>query len=229
MSEEEIGYPSRPAIPQAARQRSSPVPDLPAQRTDAYADLRAYGKILSKRRWTLLTTALVMTTLVAIYSYKQKPVYRATAEVEVDSETPGVQSVNSVYAPVPTDPAFLETQVDVLTSGNLAWQTIQKLQLDLDPAFNPLKTSREDDSSNDFQDRKEQLIGRFENSLEVDLTPGSRMIKVSFESTDPRLAARVANDLVGNYREYNFRARYDATRQASGWMREQLDELKARV
>lgn len=229
MSEEETGLPSRPTISQMDRPRSSPVLDLQPRGMDSYADLRAYGKIFSKRRWTILTTALVMTTLAAIYSFKEKPVYRATAEVEVDSETPGVQSVNSVYASVPTDPTFLETQVDVLTSGNLAWQTIQKLKLDRDPSFNPLDSGRPQESGDHSLDQKERLIRRFESSLEVDLVPGSRMIKVSFESLDPRLAAGVANALVGNYREYNFLAKYDATRQASGWMSEQLDELKARV
>src|SRR5260370_41728095 len=59
--------------------------------------------------------------------------------------------------------------------------------------------------------------------------PGSRVVQVSFESTDPAVAARVANSLVDNYLDYNFREKYDATRQASGRMEEQLDELKAKV
>jgi capsular exopolysaccharide synthesis family protein len=55
------------------------------------------------------------------------------------------------------------------------------------------------------------------------------MVEVIFESTEPQLAARVANALVNNYSEYNFHQKYDATRQASGWMEQQLDELKAKV
>lgn len=229
MSEEETASPSQSMLSHEDRPRPSTVLDLQPQTTDSYADLRAYGRILSKRRWTILTTALVVATLAAIYSYKQKPVYRATAEVEVDSETPGVQSVNSAYQSVPTDPTFLQTQVDVLTSGNLAWQTIQQLKLDRHPAFNPSASRAPGASGDPSLEQKERLIRRFETSLAVDLVPGSRMIKVSFESTDPRLAAEVANALVSNYREYNFLAKYDATRQASGWMRQQLDELKASV
>jgi capsular exopolysaccharide synthesis family protein len=57
----------------------------------------------------------------------------------------------------------------------------------------------------------------------------SRMIEVTFDSTDPKFAARAANALVNNYNEYNFHQKYDATRQASGWMEQQLDELKAKV
>jgi succinoglycan biosynthesis transport protein ExoP len=229
MSEEVRWSTSQPALPEKADLHSYPVLELQREGMDPYAYLRAYGRILSKRRWTILTTALAVATLVAIYSYKEKPVYRATAEVEVDSETPAVQSVNSVYETVPTDPTFLQTQVDVLNSGNLAWQSIQQLKLDRDPALIPSGAGRQGASEETLTAQKARMIGRFEGSLNVDLVPGSRMIKVSFESTDPQLAARVANALVRNYREYNFLAKYDATRQASGWMSEQLNELKAKV
>ena len=229
MSEKESEPPFRPFLPPTAVPPSLSVLDLRPESVDPYAHLRAYGRIISKRGWTILTTALVVGALAAIYSYKQKPVYRATAEVEVDSETPGVQSVNSVYATVPTDPTFLQTQVDVLTSGNLAWQTIQQLKLDRDPAFNPPASGGPQAPEGPSLEQKVRMTRRFEKSLQVDLVPGSRMIKVSFESIDSRLASTVANALVSNYREYNFLAKYDATRQASGWMGEQLDELKAQV
>jgi succinoglycan biosynthesis transport protein ExoP len=229
MSEEEKWPACQPELPQKSELRSYPVLDLQPGAADPYAYLRAYWRILSKRRWTIFTTALVLTTVVAIYSYKEKPVYRATAEVEVDSETPDVQSVNSVYQTAPTDPTFLQTQVDVLNSGNLAWQTIQQLKLDREPAFNPVSPRQAGAPEQTSTAQKAQLIGRFQQLLNVDLVVGSRMIKVSFESTDPRLAAEAANALVSNYREYNFLAKYDATRQASGWMSDQLNELKAKV
>src|SRR2546425_8767380 len=34
---------------------------------------------------------------------------------------------------------------------------------------------------------------------------------------------------VYNYQEYNYHKNYEATRKASGWMEQQLDELKAKV
>jgi len=55
------------------------------------------------------------------------------------------------------------------------------------------------------------------------------MIEVTFESTDPKLAATVANALVSNYAEYSFHTKYDATRQASGWMEQQLDEWQKAI
>ena len=69
----------------------------------------------------------------------------------------------------------------------------------------------------------------FRRALHVQKVRDSHVVNVSFESADPELSARVANSLADNYIESNFRQKYDATRQASGWMEQQLDELKAKV
>src|SRR5438552_2220071 len=47
--------------------------------------------------------------------------------------------------------------------------------------------------------------------------------------TDPQLAARVVNAHIENFREDNFRSRYEAIAQASSWLSDQLDELKLKV
>ena len=226
---EERWSPSEPLLPERSGQHAYPVLDMQCERVDSYTYLRAYGRILLKRRWTLFATALAIATVAAAFSYKEKPVYRATAQIEVDSETPGVQSVSSLYQTVPADPTFLPTQADVLNSDRLAWQTIQQLKLDRDTAFNPSASEGRAVSEETSAARQARLIRRFEKCLQVDLVAGSRVIKVNFESTNPQSAARVANTLVSNYREYNFLTKYDATHQASGYMRKQLDDLKAKV
>ena len=55
------------------------------------------------------------------------------------------------------------------------------------------------------------------------------MVLVSYESTDPGQAALVVNTLIKNFIESNFQTKYNATRQATGWMETQLDELKLKV
>jgi polysaccharide biosynthesis transport protein len=206
-----------------------PILDVEAESLDTYSYLRAYWQVLLKRRWTILTAAFVLTILVTIYSFKVKPTFQATGRVEVDAETPQFQSVDHDDRLMPTDNAFLQTQVDVLSSDNLAWRTIQQLKLDADPGFNPAPpplASRRAETPSAVQAR---LIRKFKDNLHVELVRDSRMVQVSFDSPDPDLASRVVNALVGNYIEYNFMTKYEATRQASGWMEQQLDELKAKV
>jgi uncharacterized protein involved in exopolysaccharide biosynthesis len=69
--------------------------------------------------------------LTAIYNYKMPPIYRATVSIEVATEYPQLQSINDLYRQNPEgeDSAFLATQIQVLRSDNLAWQTIEQLGL----------------------------------------------------------------------------------------------------
>jgi capsular exopolysaccharide synthesis family protein len=190
--------------------------------------LGAYWHILLRRRWTILSVVAILATLGAIASFRMKPIYRSTASVEVDSETPQIQTLNDSYQQMPMDQDFLRTQIQVLKTDSLAWRTIEQLRLGENPSFAaPEKTDQND--SNYAERRKMRLIRTFRTNLAVELVPGSRVVQVSFESQDPALAARVSNTLVDNYLDYNFREKYDATRQASGRMEEQLDELKAKV
>ena len=72
-------------------------------------------------------------------------------------------------------------------------------------------------------------VAAFKGNLKVERPKDTRMVLVSYESTDPRQAATVVNTLVKNYIENNFKTKYDATRQATGWMEQRLDELKLKV
>ena len=222
---EELAPPER-GFPERVNHRLDPVIDLGAEGSDSYSYIRTYWLILLKRRWTILTVALVVATLVAIVSFKMQPVYEATARVELEAETPQIQSLNDLYRNVPTDEVFLQTQVNVLKSENLALRTVQQLGMGEKAEFGGGGERPQADSQTAAQNR---VIKKFGEHLRVKVMISSRMLEVTFESTDPQLAAGVANALVNNYSEYNFYQKYDATRQASGFMEQQLDELKAKV
>ncbi|MBI4166168.1 MAG: polysaccharide biosynthesis tyrosine autokinase, partial [Acidobacteria bacterium] len=130
---------------------------------------------------------------------------------------------------LPTNDIFIETQVEIIQTDQLAWRTIQQLRLGEDPAFIRNTKFLEANGADGRALLQTQLIKAFYDHLFVTLVRRTRVVEVKFESSDPQLAAQVANSLVNNYIEYNFRKKYDATRQASGWMEQQLDELKAKV
>ena len=177
--------------------------------------LLACWNVLSKRRLTICITAFLLTAAVAIISFRMTPVYRATARLEIEPETPLLQA-NSDYQRADADEVFLQTQIQVLRSENLAWQTIQQLHLS------------QDSSSTDPAIQKIQSIGKFLGGLNVEVVPKTRMLSVGFESSNPTLAAQSANALITNYLDYNFRQKYDAIRR-SGWLEQQLSEMKQKV
>jgi len=220
--------PLEPGLPERSFARQYPAAPLGGDGSEISSYLRTYWHILLKRKWMILATAFVVTTLVAIFAFKTKAVYQAVSKVAVEAEPAQFQAVQNLDQTQPTDSTFLQTQVSVLSSNDLAWATIEQLHLDENPEFAPVASkgasnSRAPDAAETY------WIQVFQNALSVQLLNGTRIIQVSFESPDPRLAARVVNALVANYAEYNFRTKYDSTRQASAWMEQRLDEMKARV
>jgi polysaccharide biosynthesis transport protein len=200
--------------------------DETAYNLHANKPLSVYWYILSKRRWTILTIAVVLTAIVAVVSFLMTPVYEATAHLEIEPETPLLQSQSSsdAYQKVDADDLFLQTQIQVLKSANLAWQTIEELKL-----ASHLGGAPADGAPTQVSDRRKvQLIGAFDGRLKVEQVPKTRMLAVGFQDRDPQLAARVATTLVNNYLEYNFREKDEAIRR-SGWMEQQLESLKEKV
>ena len=224
-----IGEPEgRELVPREFPAQSAPARALPAMEASIvtaqdYVSLATYWHTLMKRRWTIVTVAIVVTVLAAIISFRMEPVYKATARVQVEAETPLIQSLQDLFQKTTADDEFVQTQIQVLKSENLAWRTIEDLNLPTS-LIKPKKLAKIAPEK-----RKVKLIDAFKKKLDVELTPKTRMLAVSYEDPDPQLAARVATTLANNYIDYNFRQKYEATRQASGWMEQQLDELKAKV
>ncbi len=191
-----------------------------------------YLLILRKHQWLILSFMLAVVTIVAIATFRMQPVYQATARVEIDRENanilpfPGTDS----YDYMMDLENYIETQSKILTSETLALQTIRNNNLSSRPEFASPNGPSEAIASGSLanQKRPPELAG-FLGSLSVKRVPSSRLMDVSFESTDPQLAARIVNAHIASYIEQNFRSKYEATTQASTWLADQLGELKIRV
>ncbi len=214
-----------PLTPLTPRPTTRP-PNVDLEQVDAFGQLRATWDILLKHQWLILLTAFVLTVVVAVYSYRLKPVYQATARVDVEAEEPLLQSLNDLFRTEQADDSFLSTQIAILQSDNLAWETIQELGLAKPAAPDQ---SAESGVLGTSSDARNAAVASFRSRLSVQRPKDTRMVLVSYESADPHEAANVVNTLVKNFTENNFKTKYDATRQATGWMEQRLDELKVKV
>jgi succinoglycan biosynthesis transport protein ExoP len=191
-----------------------------------------YLLILRKHQWLILSFMLAVVTIVAIATFRMQPVYIATARIEMDRENANIlpfQSADS-YDYMMDLENYIETQSKILTSETLALQTIRNSGLTARPEFSSPDGPSEAVAIGSLanQKRPPELAG-FLGSLSVKRVPSSRLMDVSFESTDPLLAARIVNAHIATYIEQNFRSRYDATTRATSWLTDQLDELKIKV
>lgn len=220
-----------PKLPEAAHAPAGQVFDIEAQEFDSFGYLRIYWNIISKRRWTIISAAFIVTLLVAIATFKMTPIYEATVRLDIEADTPQIQSLNDLYRDngAYADGDFIGTQIQVLEGVSLAERTIEHSGLLNDPKWVAALHPSSGPLSTPFTNSPDGLVESFRRCLHVQKVRDSHVVNVSFESADPILSAKVANSLADNYIENNFRQKYDATRQASGWMEQQLDELKAKV
>jgi len=63
--------------------------------------------------------------------------------------------------------------------------------------------------------RREELIGGFEANLKVKQVENSRLIAITYTSTDPVQAANIANEIVKDYRAYLLSSNYGASQDVS--------------
>src|SRR5438132_8432974 len=153
-----------------------------------------YLLILRKHQWLILSFMLAVVTIVAIATFRMQPVYVATARIEIDRENANIlpfQGAES-YEYMMDLENYIETQSKTLTSETLALLTIRNNALSTRPEFSSPNGPSEAVASGSLANQKRPPeLAEFLGSLSVKRVPNSRLMDVSFESTDPQLAARI--------------------------------------
>src|SRR5215510_11274907 len=170
-----------------------------------------YLLILRKHQWLILSFMLAVVTIVSIATFRMQPVYVATARIEIDKENSNIlpfQGADSYDVMVDTD-NYIETQAKILTSETLALQTIRNNGLAPRPEFAGSGGISEVVANGNLANQKRPPeLAEFLGNLSVKRVPNSRLMDVSFESTDPQLAAHTVNAHIATYIEQNYRSKY---------------------
>src|SRR5580704_1868418 len=191
-----------------------------------------YLLILRKHKWLILSFLLAVVTIVTIATFRMQAVYVATARIEIDPSSANIlpfQGMDPYGYEMDVD-NYIETQSKILTSETLALQTIRSSGLGARPEYASPNGPSEALAIGSLENQKRPSeLGAFLGSLGVKRVPNSRLMDVTFESTDPQFAARTVNEHIKNFQEQNIRGRYDETTRATTWLHDELDELKIKV
>ncbi|MCW6511078.1 polysaccharide biosynthesis tyrosine autokinase [Lichenifustis flavocetrariae] len=175
---------------------------------------------LVRRHWPLfvLLPALLLGCGVA-YLVVTPPVYVAQATMVLDVLKVHAFQQQSANSDQPEDAVAIQTQLEVLRSDAIATAVVKSLQLQNDPEF---VRSREGLSDEQAQAIATKAVA---NSLVVSRVPATYAVMIGFQSHDPEKAARVANATVDAYVSDQLDAKFQATRRASVWLQDRLNEL----
>ena len=206
--------------------------------------LRDYWNVILKRRWVVLSSLLIVLGTVLIGTLKQKPTYRGTVLLEIVPEEPNVLNFKEILQinAINVD-SYLQTRYKLLQSRSLADRVVRRLELYRRPEFYKGKAlfgfvERDPDpvpsrnTNEEIQTIKEAYGNSIKNFLDrIGISPvrGSNLVEASFDSQDPAMAARIANQLASEFIEQNLDVKWEATEKASEWLSRRLGGLKAKL
>ncbi len=112
----------------------APAAAAPAHQS-AEIHLRDYVALVMKRKWLILSLAVVVTSLVAIQMYRLPSIYEATTTIQIEQRNRSVLQSRDLVINAPSDPAYWSTQLKLIENPELARQVILTLDLQNNPAF----------------------------------------------------------------------------------------------
>ncbi|HLP46156.1 MAG TPA: GumC family protein, partial [Candidatus Kapabacteria bacterium] len=196
--------------------------------------LEEYWELIKRRKNILVYFSLFVVAVAMAWTFMQAPVYEAKGTLMIDPDQRNVLMFPDAYALQNSImDEYLVTQVKILKSRTLARSVLEDLRI-LGESGSPKKTSFEPASLLSFFKKKEiskdgemtAAINGFLGILAVEIIPDSRLVEVSYTSTNPELCAKVVNTLFDKYINFNLRIKTESIQLASEFLTTQIDDLR---
>ncbi len=179
--------------------------------------IKDYISILRRRKWIAISFFLITVTAVTVATFSQKRVYRATATVIVDAESPDVLSVKDVVKLGESNyfayRDYIETQQEIIRSRRTAHHVMNNLKLggmeEFKKSIDPIQT----------------LLKK----LHVALIRNTRILTIHVDDRDPKQASMIANEFARVYANSNITLKMKMSRDAEEWLRQEVEEQKKKV
>lgn len=208
--------------------------------------LRFWRRSFEKHRWAIVLLTLLVGAVTTFVVYSLTPIYRATATLYIEPAKSKVVSIEEVYSGISGNREHIQTQVEILKSRELVQKLVKRLKLTTDPAIDPRQKPPAlnlsilwrkwipagwlpEEPPPSEEALNDSVIRSVLSDLDVQLVRLSFLIRVSFESTDKNLAAKVANTLAEVYIEDDLESRLQMTQKAASWLTGRVKGLRETV
>lgn len=220
-------------------------------------DLGYYYHLIKNRWFYISAFTLLCTAISVLFVMSITPSYKATATLLIESSQKKAISIEEVVGIDTRAKEYYQTQFEILKSNNVAQRVIDKLKLTSVAEFNPAVSdapptivdelkqtikqlplmqahySKKEPIQLDAQAEQEALNRKvlqvFKSKLTISPIRKTQLVHISFESSDPKLAADIANAVGQAFIENNLESKLLATEQATSWINQRLAELKGKL
>ena len=185
-------------------------------------DLQSIIRILNENRKLILAAAIAGLIGGLIVTLMTPKMYRADVTLEVNA--PKVEILNEKDggdAPASTSWDFIATQVGLLRSRSLAERVAQDLNLASDPAIVG--------KGGTPATRLRSATGVVAGGLSAEVPEDGQLIRYSYVSTNPELAAKVANGIADGFINSSLQRRFDASNYARNFLLQQINKTRGEL
>jgi len=209
-------------------------------------DFRFYWSAFLRNKWLIMFFTALVTTLAIIYSLTAVPIYASNATLLLESQKANIISVEDLVSSEQESKDYYGTQYAILRSRALAARALDYLEKSDDVSqeqlakmlsiSSPISVIADGSISGDasLADRLDKakynrIINRFREPLKITPVVNTKLVKISYESADPKFAAIAANAVAKQYIENTIEQRRSRRGDASAWMDSRVQELKAKL
>ncbi|MEA3489428.1 MAG: polysaccharide biosynthesis tyrosine autokinase [Candidatus Omnitrophota bacterium] len=154
-------------------------------------NLKDHINVLRRRRGVVILFFITVVSVVTIGSLIMKPVYRATATLLIDTESPNVLTTSGVVALESQHyfsyKEYYQSQKEIITSLSIVSKVFDEFDLA---------------KSKEYARAKEPLK-KFLKTIKVEPVRDTRLLKLNVDNKNPELAAKIANRIAGIYVKRN--------------------------
>jgi polysaccharide biosynthesis transport protein len=186
-------------------------------------NLRQFLLLLRARRRLILSTLFATVLLALGWSLVQNKTYTATASVLLNYK--GVDPLTGLTMPGQLLPGYMATQIDIISSKNVALRVVDRLRLASSPAV-IAQFEEATDGKGTVRDWLADLLLR-----RIDIKPAreSSVVEISFKGADPAFSAAVANAFAGEYQNASVQLKTEPMKKAASYFNEQTRQLRDNV
>jgi len=192
--------------------------------TDIYIpDLTEIMRILYKRKLLIAVITIAPILLTVLYLKFMPNKYQATTSIIIEDQNINMAEFQDILEGMKFDNLTVPTQVNVINSSDLLRQTIETLHLQENSEGELTLPS---DNTQSTTAKEYDLIKKFQENLKVGQQGTSRIIDISFTSSDPEVAAIIAN---AHAKQYMYSLTQQKKQQAESldkWLSEKIIQLK---
>jgi len=146
-----------------------------------------------------------------------------------DSEESGAGSANPLSGFLAKAKSQFNSLVERSPLGSSAENSATGVNGENGESSSPVQVAAAPATTLSDEERERRVISKFKRRLTITPVRNTKLVKISFESADPELAATIANSVGEQYILAYLDAKLETTVQLSSWLNGQIDTLKGRL